>query len=103
MPARGHRPGLCLAVADGAEHGEVGVVESGAVGMRKSVAELAALVDRAGRLRGYVAGDAAGEGELAEEAPHAIDVTADVRVNLAVGALQVDVGEDRRARRDRGR
>ena len=44
-----------------------GIVERGAEGVRDAVAELAALVDRARRLRRAVAADAAGEGELLEE------------------------------------
>src|SRR4028118_1524234 len=44
VPAGGERAGLGLAVADDAEDGEVGVVESGAIGVQQRVAELAALV-----------------------------------------------------------
>ena len=50
MPAGGERSGLGLAVADDAADEEIGVVERGAVGVGERVAELAALVDRAGRL-----------------------------------------------------
>ena len=67
MPARRERPGLGLAVADDARDEQVGVVEGGAVGVRERVAELAALVDRAGRLGRDVARDPARERELAEE------------------------------------
>ena len=72
VPARRQRPGLRLAVADDAGDDQVGVVEGGPVGVRQGVAELAALVDRAGRLRRDVAGDAARERELREEALHAL-------------------------------
>ncbi|GIW07487.1 MAG: hypothetical protein KatS3mg060_2292 [Dehalococcoidia bacterium] len=48
MPARGERAGLRLAVAHHAGHDQVRVVEGGAEGVRERVAELAALVDRAG-------------------------------------------------------
>ena len=102
MPARGERPGLGLAVADDAGDEQVGVVEGGAEGVRERVAELAALVDRARRLRRGVARDAAGERELAEELAQPVLVAADVRVELAVGALEVGVGDDRRARRGPG-
>ena len=67
MPAGRQRAGLRLAVADDAHHDQVRVVERGAVRVRQRVAELAALVDRARRLRRDVAGHAAGEGELAEQ------------------------------------
>ena len=49
-----------------------GVVERRAVGMREAVAELAALVDRARRLRRHVRADVAREGELLEELLHAL-------------------------------
>ena len=97
MPARGERPGLGLAVADDAADEQVGIVEGGSVGVGERVAELAALVDRPGRLRRDVAGDAAGEGELAKQPAQALLVVADVRVDLRVGPLEVDVGDDPRA------
>ena len=67
MPARRERAGLGLAVADDARDEQVGVVERRPERVRERVAELAALVDRAGRLRRGVARDAARERELAEE------------------------------------
>ena len=94
MPARGERPCLRLAVAHHARHDQVGIVEGGAVGVREGVAELAALVDRAGRLRGHVARNAAGERELGEEALHAFLVPGDARIHLAVGALEVGVRDE---------
>src|SRR5207302_2006510 len=51
----------------------------------------------AGRLRGGVAGDATGEGELPEEAAHPLFVTPDVWVDLAVRALEPGVGDDARS------
>ena len=93
MPARRQRPGLRLAVADHAGDDQVRVVERGAVGVRERVAQLAALVDRAGRLRRDVAGNAAGERELGEQPLHPLLVLGDVRVDLAVGALEVGVGD----------
>ena len=96
MPAGGERAGLRLAVADDAGDDQVGVVERGAVGVAQRVAELAAFVDAAGRLRGDVAGDAAGEAELLEQPLHPLRVLADVRIDLAVGAFEVGVGDQRR-------
>ena len=63
---------------------------------REDVAELAALVDRAGRLGRDVAGDAAGEGELAEE-PRIPSPSKETRDRLAVGALELGVGDRRRS------
>ncbi len=96
MPRGGQRPGLRLAVADHTGDHEVRVVQRRAIGMGKGVAELAALVDRAGRLRRHVARDPAREGELPEQALHTQRVPADLRVDLAVRALQPDVGHHAR-------
>ncbi len=65
--------------------------------MGQRVAELAALVDRAGRLRRHVARDAAGEGELAEEPPEPLRVAPDLGIDLRVGALEVGVRHQGRA------
>ena len=97
MPARRQRAGLGLAVADDAADEQVGVVERGAVGVRERVAELAALVDRAGRLGRDVRRDAARERELPEQLAQALLVAADVGIDLAVGALEVGVGDRGRA------
>ncbi len=94
VPGRRQRPGLRLAVADHAGDHQVRVVEGGAVGVRERVAEFAALVDGARRLRCHVARYAAGERELLEEAGHAGRVPGDVRVGLGVRALQPRIGQD---------
>ena len=94
MPARRERAGLRLAVADDAGDEETGVVERGAERVRERVSELAALVDGAGRLRRDVARHAAGERELLEEAAHPLLVLGDVRVDLAVRALEVRVRDE---------
>ena len=89
MPGGGERPGLRLAVADDARDDQIGIVERRAVGVRQAVAELAALVDRARRLRRDVRADVAGEGELLEELLHPLRVFALVRVDLRVGAFEI--------------
>ena len=96
MPARRQRAGLGLAVADDARDQQLGVVERRSERVGERVAELAAFVDRAGGLRGGVAGDAARERELAEEPPQAFLVPADLRVELAVSAFEVRVRDDAR-------
>ena len=97
VPAGRQRAGLCFPVAHHAQHQQIRVVERGAVGVHQGVAELAALVDGAGRLRRDMAGDAAGEGELPEQRPQPVLVLADRGVHLAVGAFQVGVGDQPRA------
>ena len=94
VPARGERTRLRLSVAHHAGHDEVGVVECGAVGVGEGVAELASFVDGARGLRGHVARDPSGEGELLEETPHSFLVHRDVGVDLAVGPLQVRVRDE---------
>ena len=55
MPARRQRPRLRFAIADDCGDDEVRIVEGRAIGVRKRVAQFAALMDGAGRLRRYVA------------------------------------------------
>ena len=97
VPAGRRRAGLRLAVADDAGDDQVGIVERRAIGVRQRVAEFAALVDRAGRLRRDVARNAAGKRELLEQPLHSRFVLGDVGVDLAVDAFEIDVGDNRRA------
>ena len=92
MPRGGQGAGLRLAVPHHAGGDEAGVVHHGAEGVGQGIAQLAPLVDGAGGLRCGVAGDAAGEGELAEQPLHPGLVLADVGVYLAVGAVQIVLG-----------
>ncbi len=59
--------------------------------MNQRVAQFAAFVDRAGSLRGHVAGNPIGPTELPEEPLDAVLVLLDVRIDLGVGALKVSV------------
>jgi len=85
-----------LAITNDARHDQVGIVEGGSVRVREGVAQLASLVYRAWGLRRHVAGNAAGERELGEQALHALLVLGHVRIDLAVGALQVGVRHEAR-------
>ena len=93
LPAGGQRSGLCLAVADDAGHDELRVVGHGAEGVGQGVAQLTALVDGARSLGRDVAGHAAGEGKLLEEALHALFVAGDIRINFLVAAVQPVLGD----------
>ena len=96
MPARRERPGLRFAVADNAGDEELGVVECGPEGVGQGVAELAALVNRTGRLGRDVRRDPTGERELAEELTQSGFVLRDVRVELGVRALEIGIGDQAR-------
>ena len=61
MPTRGARTGFGFAIAHDAAGDEIGIIENRAVRVQNGVAEFAAFVNGAGRFRGGVAGNAAGE------------------------------------------
>src|SRR5262245_39598834 len=96
MPARGERSGLRFAITDNTGDDQVGVVVGRAVRVRDRISEFPALVDRAWRLRGHVARNTARKGELGEETLHALLVLGDVWVDLAIGSLEVGVGDQTR-------
>ena len=85
------RAGLRLAVTDNYGCDQVRVIQHRTEAVRQRITKLAALVDGAWGLRGNVAGNAARERKLLEQALHALGVLADVRVNLAVSALEIGV------------
>ena len=89
VPSGCQRAGFRLAVTHHAGRNQVRIVEHGAKGMGQGIAQLAAFIDGTGGLRGNVAGNATGEGELLEQPLHTLNVPADVGVNLTVGALQI--------------
>ena len=88
LPGSRKRTGLGLAVAHHGHGQQTRVVHDSTVGVAERVAELAALVDGAGRLGRKVARDAAGIRELAEELLQAGLVIGDVGANLTVGTIE---------------
>ena len=94
LPGGSKRAGLCLAVADGNRCDQVGVIENRTECMGNAVSELAAFVDGTGGLGSAVAGHAAREGEALKHLRHTRLIFADVRVDLAVAALQVAVSDE---------
>ena len=95
VPCGRERTGFGLAVADHAGDNERGIVEHRAERMTQAVAEFAALVDRAGAFGRRVTRNSAGKRELLEQAPQAVGVAADLRVDLAIGALEVGARDHR--------
>ena len=97
LPRGRQRTGFRFAVADDAGDDQLGIVECGAEGVAERIAQLAAFVDRPGGRRRDVAGNPAGERELLEQLLEPGFVLGDVRIDLAPGAFEVDVADDRRA------
>ena len=96
VPRRGQRPGFRLAIAYHAGDDQIGIVEHRPERMAERIAELATLMDRTGRLRRDVAGNAAGKRKLQKQLLQSGFVLADVRIDLAVRALEVSVANERR-------
>ena len=74
-----------------------GIVEGGAIGMRQRIAQFAAFVNRAGRFRRDMAGNAVGPGELAKQPLQSVPAALDRRIALGVGAFEIAVRHDARA------
>ena len=97
MPAGSERAGLGLAIADDAGDDQIGIVESGSVGVAQSVAQLAPFVNAARRLGGHVAGNSAGKTELLEQLLHPFGVLANIRIELAMCPFEIGMRHERRA------
>ena len=91
MPARGERARFRLPVTHHTADQQIRIVEGGPVGESDGVAQLTSFVNRSGRLRSDVAGDSPRKGELSEEPLHSRSILGNVRIKLAVSALQVCV------------
>jgi hypothetical protein len=89
LPRRRQRPGLRLTVSDDAGDREVRAVEGGTRGVHECVAQFAGLVDAAGCGHADMARNAAGRGELAAQHSQSLGVAGDLRIDLAVRALQI--------------
>ena len=97
MPRSGERPGFRLAIADNAGDDEIGIIEHRPERMAQRIAQLAALVNRARALRRCMAGNSSGKRKLSKELLKPGLVLADVWIDLAIGALEISVGDDGRA------
>ena len=96
MPGSRHRSRFRFAVAHHAAGDEFWVVEYCAIGMGNRIAELPAFMNRAGGLGRHMARDAAGKGELPEEALQPFSVFGDIGVEFAVAPLEIGVRNERR-------
>ena len=70
---------------------QIGIVERRAIGVHQRITELAAFMDRSGRLRRDVTGDAVGPGELAEQPLQAVPAALDIRIALRIGPFEIAV------------
>ena len=89
MPSGGQRAGLGFPIANHYSDQQVGIIVSGAKGVRDAVAQFAALMNGTGRLRRAVTADPAGEGKFFEELAHPRLILALIGINLRIGALEV--------------
>ena len=96
LPGGRQRSRFGLAVADDAGDDQPWIVERGAERVAQRISEFAALVDGTGRRGRDVARNAARKGELFEKPFHPGFVLADVRIDLAVAALEIGVGDQGR-------
>src|SRR3954469_4668123 len=97
MPCGGEGSGLRLAISHDAAHHEVWIVEGGAKRMGQRITELAAFIDRAGDIRRAVTGNATRKRELLEQAPHPLDVLADIGIHVTVASLEIRICHECRA------
>src|ERR1700693_2815439 len=97
VPTGSERASLGFAIAHHTANQQIGIVECGAVSVGDRISELTAFMNRAGRFRRNVARNSAGERELLEESAHAIESLRNVGIDLAVGALEIGVGDEARA------
>ncbi len=92
VPARGERASLRFAIANDAGHDQVRVVERSAECMGQRISQLATFMDRPGSFWRHVTGNAARERELLEQPLHALLVPSDVRIDLAISAIEPRIG-----------
>src|SRR5690606_1481801 len=97
MPRRRQCPGLGLAVTHHAGNDKIGIVQRGAVGVAKRISQFPALVDRAGNIRGYMAGNSPWKRELAKQGEHSCLVLRHGGIHFAVRSFEPSVGNDGRA------
>ena len=96
MPAGRQRARFRFAVAHDAADQQVRIVKHGAVGVSDGIAQLAAFMNGAGRLRRDVAGNSSGKGKLFEEPLHAFFRLLNVGIKLAVRAFKICVRDQAR-------
>ena len=97
VPGGRQWPGFRFAVADHAGDDQIGIVERRAEGVAQRIAQFAAFVDRSRRGRRDMAGNSARKRELLEQLFQTGLIQADVRIDLALAAFEIDVADQCRA------
>ena len=97
LPCGRQRAGFRFTVADNAGNDQLRIVERRAEGMAQGIAQLAAFVDRTGRCRRHMAGNAARKRKLLEQLFQPGFVLRNVRVHLGPGAFEIHIANQGRA------
>src|SRR5664279_2550367 len=96
MPTRSQWPGFRLAVSHHATSEQIRVVEHRAACVHNRITELSTFVDGAGSFRRSVARNSSRKRKLLEQLLDALFVLRDVRIKLAVGALEIRIRDHSR-------
>ena len=97
LPGAFKRSGLGFSIPNHRGDDQIGVVESGAKGVRKDIAQLASFVNGARCGHTDVAGNTARGRELAKQVTHPLLILGDLWIDLGVGPFQVHIRDDRRS------
>ena len=97
LPGAFKRSGLGFSIPNDSRDDQIGVVESGAKGVGKDIAQLASFVNGAWGGHTDVAGDPSRGRKLAKQATYTLSILGDLRIGLRVGPFKVHIGEDRRS------
>src|ERR1700730_9359907 len=96
VPTGSESAGFRFAVANDAPEYQIRIIEGGAIGMCQRITEFATFMDRAGRLRGDVAGNPVRPGKLAKQPLQSVSAALDRRIALGVRPFEIAVRHDTR-------
>src|SRR6266853_2052126 len=97
LPGAFKRPCLGFSIPDDSRDYQIGVVESGAKGVGKDIAQLASFVNGAWGGHTDVSRDHSRGRKLPKQTPYPLPILGDLRIGLRVGPFEVHIGEDRRS------
>ena len=85
MPASRQGARFGFAVANDAGDDQIGIVESGAIGVDERITQFPAFMNGAWRFRRYVTGNAIRPGELSEQPMESVAAAVDGGITLGIG------------------